>query len=161
MDWSQNAVPLKSNGSDEMDDTTAEELQAILTGSGLSFCLSSLVEAFTMIIETGAATPRHIPVNIIIPNAPSPSQPTFDDLNSMDTASSPIHRPKLIMRSPEKPPLSGMLEITVAYDEQRPRGVRVELNRTEMDGGRLDVLEEVVRRGGVLGLVGRVFASSK
>lgn len=72
------------------------------------------------------------------------------------------------MTLPEKPPISGLVEIIVAYDQSRPKGVRVEVGGgigmgLGMDMGAgvdLEGLEEVVRRGGIFGLGGRVWKSS-
>ena len=70
-------------------------------------------------------------------------------------------RPKIFMTSPERPPISGMVETTVSFDETRPRGVSVDVRggalRTDL---RMDILEEVCRRGGALSLPGRIWGSS-
>lgn len=57
--------------------------------------------------------------------------------------------------------MSGVVEITVAYDETRPRGVSVELSGAMGCDMKPDTLEEISRRGGTLGLSGRVWANSR
>lgn len=67
---------------------------------------------------------------------------------------------KIDMTSPERPPISGLVGITVAYDNTRPRGVAVSINGAMGADLKIDSLEEVCRRGGMLGLPGRVWAKS-
>jgi hypothetical protein len=64
------------------------------------------------------------------------------------------------MTSPECPPISGLVEITVGLDEMKSRGVFVDIRGALGTDLNTDVLEEVCRRGGALGLPGRVWASS-
>jgi hypothetical protein len=60
---------------------------------------------------------------------------------------------------------SGMLEISVAHDARAPKGVKVEVgNEAGLGVGagvNVDVLEEVCRRGGAMGLAGRVWAAAR
>ncbi|KAJ7690619.1 hypothetical protein B0H17DRAFT_935787 [Mycena rosella] len=118
-------------------DATEDELNAVLNGS---------------------LTPRKIPVNVSLPQRPDP---LFDPgLEAMSMA--PVdRRTQLLMTCPERPPISGVVEITVAYDETRPRGVSVELNGAMGCDLKSETLEEVSRRGGTLGLSGRVWANSR
>lgn len=67
-------------------------------------------------------------------------------------------RPKIVMTSPEHAPMSGLVEITVAYDEKRTRGISVDIRGALGADLDVDILEEVCRRGGTLGLSGRVWA---
>lgn len=64
------------------------------------------------------------------------------------------------MTSPEQPPISGLVEITVAYDSSRPRGIALSINGALGADVNVDTLEEVCRRGGLLGLPGRVWAKA-
>jgi len=73
---------------------------------------------------------------------------------------SPGLRPKIIMTSPERPPISGLVEITVSYDEKKPRGISVSVQGAMgLDIKNTD-LEEICRRGGTLGLPGRIWANA-
>ncbi|KAJ7497097.1 hypothetical protein FB451DRAFT_1210047 [Mycena latifolia] len=118
-------------------DATENELNAVLNG--------------TMI-------PRKIPVNVSLPPRPDP---LFDPgLESM-TMGPVDRRTRILMTCPERPPISGVVEITVAYDETRPRGVSVELNGAMGCDIKSEALEEISRRGGSLGLSGRVWANSR
>lgn len=64
------------------------------------------------------------------------------------------------MLSPERPPIPGQVEISVAFDPSRPRGIALNINGAMGADLNSDVLEEVCRRGGLLGLPGRVWAKS-
>ncbi|KAJ7502805.1 hypothetical protein B0H11DRAFT_1986434 [Mycena galericulata] len=86
-------------------------------------------------VLSGSITPRKIPVNI---------RSSIRGLESM-TMPPVDRRTRIIMTCPERPPMSGVVEITVAYNETRPR----------------DTLEEISRRGGTLGLSGRIWANSR
>jgi hypothetical protein len=66
-------------------------------------------------------------------------------------------RPKIVMTSPEHAPMSGLVEITVTYDEKRARGISVGVRGALGVDVNVDTLEEVCRRGGTLGLSGRVW----
>ncbi|KAK7057414.1 hypothetical protein R3P38DRAFT_3252526 [Favolaschia claudopus] len=118
-------------------DATEDELQAVLTGS---------------------MAPRKIPVNVSLPERPDP---LFDP--TLDTISIPPvdRRTRILMTCPERPPISGVVEITVAYDETKSRGVSVELSGAMGCELNSDTLEEIARRGGAFGLAGRVWASSR
>lgn len=108
----------------------------------------------------GAFVPRKIPVNVFLP---SPSaDPLFNpaDLDSISMHQMQPRRPKIVMTSPARHPISGLVEITVVYDETRPRGIAVELTGAMGSDIKHDVLEEICRRGGTLGLSGRVWANA-
>lgn len=112
----------------------------------------------------GTLTPRKLPVNITLPSL-SPQLDldpfAFDDAMTILQTSATPSRPRIAMSSPERPPMSGDVQITVEYDETRPRGVKVEVSG--MIGVELnkETMEEVARRGGVFGLPGRVWTSSR
>ncbi|KAH8093856.1 hypothetical protein BXZ70DRAFT_1001486 [Cristinia sonorae] len=122
---------------DENEDVNETDLQAILTGS---------------------ITPRKIPVNIYLPTQP-PHDPLFDapSLDPLTLSSESPRQTRIIMTSPERHPITGLVEISVAYDATRPRGVSVSVNGAMGADVDAEALEEVCRRGGVLGLPGRVW----
>ncbi|KAH9890615.1 hypothetical protein C8Q73DRAFT_704992 [Cubamyces lactineus] len=125
---------------EEPDDTTVtdDDLQAVLKGT---------------------VQPRKIPVNVSLQ-----SQPHADalfggadmDAFSLGGATSQ-RRPVIAMTTPERPPISGLVEIRVSFDPGRPRGVAVDVNGAMGVDLRVDALEEVCRRGGLFGLPGRVW----
>ncbi|EJF62647.1 hypothetical protein DICSQDRAFT_104138 [Dichomitus squalens LYAD-421 SS1] len=117
---------------DEADATvTEDDLQAVLKGH----------------IE-----PRSIPVNIRIPQP----VPPFSD-SDMDAFSLGRGHARITMTTPERPPISGLVEITVTFDPGRARGVAVDITGAVGVDLSTEVLEEVCRRGGLLGLPGRVW----
>ncbi|PCH43561.1 hypothetical protein WOLCODRAFT_103768 [Wolfiporia cocos MD-104 SS10] len=110
----------------------------------------------------GTLTPRRIPVNVYLPSMP-PTDSLFDanDLASMALSHTPqSSHAKIFMSCPERPPIPGLVEITVAFDPSRPRGIVLDINGAMGADLRADILEEVCRRGGTLGLPGRVWAKS-
>lgn len=62
------------------------------------------------------------------------------------------------MTSPARTPISGLIEITVTHDESKPRGVSVDVQGAMGYDLKPAELEEICRRGGTLGLSGRVWA---
>lgn len=64
------------------------------------------------------------------------------------------------MTSPERPPIPGLVEMTVAFDVSRPRGIALNINGAMGADLQGDALEEVCRRGGLLSLPGRIWAKS-
>ncbi|KAJ7072545.1 hypothetical protein C8F01DRAFT_973867 [Mycena amicta] len=111
-----------------------------------------------MAVLNGTMTPRKIPVNVSLPQrADAAFDPSLDPINmpSVD------RRTRILMSCPERPPISGVVEITVAYDETRSRGVSVELSGAMGCDIKSETLEEIVRRGGALGLAGRIWANSE
>jgi len=81
-------------------------------------------------------------------------------LDTMSIAHMRPRRPKIIMTSPERPPMSGLVEISVLCDESKPRGVSVEINGAMGAEIKPQDLEEICRRGGTLGLSGKVWMQS-
>lgn len=122
---------------------------------------NAATEALLQAILSGINTPNSIPVEVYLPSTFSPGLP-------FDVPTNLRQPPKISMTLPEKPPISGLVEIIVAYDQSRPKGVRVEVGGgigmglgLDMGAGiDVETLEEVVRRGGIFGLGGRVWKSS-
>ncbi|KAI1784243.1 hypothetical protein LXA43DRAFT_1101647 [Ganoderma leucocontextum] len=100
----------------------------------------------------GSVQPRSIPVNVHIPTPLSP----FAD-NDMSTY--PVGRSdaRITMTAPERPPISGLVEIGVTFDPSKARGVAVDITGAVGVDLNTEVLEEACRRGGLLGLPGRVW----
>lgn len=134
-----NSVPASAADGPGNEEATEDELQAVLGGT---------------------ITPSRIPVNVYIHNGvPVPETSVFDP-TKMAEMSVPQRVTKVFMTSPERPPISGLVGITVAYDNAKPRGVAVTVNGAMGADLKPDALEEVCRRGGMLGLPGRVWAKS-
>lgn len=116
---------------------------------------------------TGTHAPTKIPVEIYLPTSTDTFSAT--DLSFDVPAASLLHSrqpPKIAMSVPERPPISGFVEIVVSYDHTRPKGVKVAVGAgmgmgVEGSGVDLERLEEVCRRGGVYGLAGRVWKGSE
>ncbi|KAH9857608.1 hypothetical protein C2E23DRAFT_865408 [Lenzites betulinus] len=126
---------------DDLEDVkvTEDDLQAVLKGN---------------------AQPRSIPVNVSLP-APPPPNPLFSGIDmdatfALGGSATPQHA-RIVMTVPERPPISGLVEIKVTFDSVRPRGVEVVVNGAMGVDLRVDLLEEVCRRGGLFGLPGRVW----
>ncbi|KAF8995428.1 hypothetical protein BDQ17DRAFT_1392198 [Cyathus striatus] len=133
--WSKETV--KSLEQDNTcSDATEEELHAVMSGT---------------------FTPQKIPVNVFLPSTSGPSEAQALFGSELDIQP---RRPKIFMTSPERLPITGMVEITVSYDESKPRGVSVEVMGAMGADIKGDVLEEVCRRGGTLGLPGRIWSSA-
>ncbi|KAF8813664.1 hypothetical protein BYT27DRAFT_6350544 [Phlegmacium glaucopus] len=112
-------------------------------------------EADLQAILSGTFTPYRIPVNVTLP-----SGNTTDNLfGPAELDFPPPSRPKIVMTSPERPPISGLVEITVTHDETKPRGISVEIQGAMGSDLKPADLEEICRRGGTLGLPGRVWAN--
>lgn len=121
---------------------------------------SEATEQELMAILSGVTTPRKIPVNVYLPSNDTTAESLFGtSLDSMAMGQIP-RRPKIVMTSPERPPMSGLVEITIVCDETKPRGVSVEVNGAMGAEIRTQELEEMCRRGGVLGLSGKVWMHS-
>ena len=69
-------------------------------------------------------------------------------------------RPKIIMTSPERPPITGLVEIAISFDEAKQRGISVEVRGAVGADIKMDVLEEASRRGGIFGIPGRIWLGS-
>ncbi|KIY53046.1 hypothetical protein FISHEDRAFT_33972 [Fistulina hepatica ATCC 64428] len=109
-------------------------------------------ELFAVLMGTNQ--PTSIPVNVSIPLE---SDRLYEP--SMALASTSPRRPQIRMTCPEQQPIEGLVSIIVALDETRPRGVSVDISTGGMCYLSADTMEEVCRRGGTLGLPGRVWAS--
>ena len=106
-------------------------------------------------------TPHRIPVNVYLPSNDATTDSLFGaTLDTMSITHMPPRRPKIVMTSPERPPMSGLVEISVVCDDTRPRGVSVEVNGAMGAEIKSKDLEEVCRRGGVLGLSGKIWMES-
>jgi hypothetical protein len=106
-------------------------------------------------VSSGTNIPQKIPINVSL-NPPIESDNLFGPSNLDATP----RRPKIVMRSPERPPITGLVEVSISLDESRPRGIAVEVQGAMgLDTG-MDVLEEICRRGGTFGLPGRIWANS-
>ncbi|THV06767.1 hypothetical protein K435DRAFT_743329 [Dendrothele bispora CBS 962.96] len=136
--WSTEGLKFGVNESQGDEGATEEELEAVLSG--------------TMV-------PRKIPVNVTMPLHHSIPESLFE-APGLDTMSVNRCRPRIVMTSPERPPISGLVEIAVTYDERRPRGLSVDINGAMGVDFTADALEEICRRGGTLGLSGRVWAKA-
>lgn len=104
-------------------------------------------------------TPRKIPVNVFVPSYSGTPGPIFEspELNEMTPR---VCRTKIVMTSPERPPISGLVEMCVSFDETKPRGISVELNGAMGVDMKLETMEEICRRGGALSLPGRIWAKA-
>ncbi|KAG6811992.1 hypothetical protein H0H92_004957 [Tricholoma furcatifolium] len=120
---------------------TEEELQAVLDGN---------------------IHPRKIPVNVFLPSQNIVTDALFQtpDIDGISISQLPPRRPRILMTSPERPPISGLVEIVVVYDESKPRGLSVEVSGAMGSDIQTDVLEEICRRGGTFGLPGRVWSKA-
>ncbi|KZP34267.1 hypothetical protein FIBSPDRAFT_809370 [Athelia psychrophila] len=114
----------------------------------------------------GTHIPNEIPVELFFPSTSNSNFPSVSELGFDISDTVPTHNrepPKLTMTLPERPPLTGFTEVIVSYDQMKVNGVKVEVGgRMGMEGSGIDieVLEEVCRRGGALGLAGRVWKGS-
>ncbi|TFK25519.1 hypothetical protein FA15DRAFT_703621 [Coprinopsis marcescibilis] len=106
-------------------------------------------------ILTGTNLPQHLPVNIYLPHHNVSTDAMFDPL-SVSTA----HRPKIVMTSPERTPISGLVEISVALDETKPRGIDIEIRGAVGMAIKTEELEEISRRGGTFGIPGTIWQRS-
>lgn len=88
----------------------------------------------------------------------APSDVLYNAANTSVINTGESLRPKLVLSSPERPPLPGLVEITVSYDENKPKGVRVQVSGGVGSDLATDTMEEIVRRGGLFGLPGRIWA---
>jgi hypothetical protein len=102
----------------------------------------------------GNIIPHKIPVNVYIPSSSSASVPLFDPSPTSRSRAS-VH-----LTFPERS-IPGLVQISVTHDVTQHRGVAVELTGAMGADVSTDVLEEVVRRGGLFGLPGRVWARAQ
>jgi len=110
--------------------------------------------ASVLITTTGSYQPTQIPVNVYFPpESASNSESLFEPA----VANSPCMK----MTIPERPPISGLVEISVRMDLTKPKGVSVDVSGALSADLNTDVLEEVCRRGGTLSLPGRVWNGTR
>ena len=115
----------------------------------------------------GTHPPTRIPVEVYLP---TPMDTTFSTVDlSFDVpaaSTTPIRQPpKITMSLPERPPISGFVDVVVSYDLSRPKGVKVEVGGPmgmgiDESGVDVEKLEEVCRRGGLFGLAGRIWKAT-
>ena len=135
------------------DDQASEaDLQAVLAGMPPLYSCVTLV--LVLIGTAGSYQPTQIPVNVYFPPE---SAPTSESLFGPAVANSPCIK----MTIPERPPISGLVEISVRMDLEKPKGVSVDVSGALSADLNTDVLEEVCRRGGVLSLPGRVWNGTR
>ncbi|KAG6829369.1 hypothetical protein H0H87_011660 [Tephrocybe sp. NHM501043] len=139
--WTADGLTNSTNEFFKETEATEEELQAVLDGN---------------------LPPTKIPVNVFLPSQNIVTDALFQtpDIDGISIPQLPPRRPRIVMTSPERPPISGMVEITVAYDESKPRGISVDVRGAMSSDIQTDVLEEICRRGGTLGLPGRVWSKA-
>ncbi|TFK44542.1 hypothetical protein BDQ12DRAFT_673182 [Crucibulum laeve] len=131
--WTTEGLDMEHVDLPKESEPTEDELQSVLSGSFI---------------------PRKIPVNVYLPSTSG----TNDTLFGTDLET--IRRPRIVMTAPEPSPISGLIEITVSYDETKPRGIAIEVQGAMGADIKVDVLEERSRRGGTLGLPGNVWATA-
>ena len=95
-------------------------------------------------------TPNKIPVNVLI------AQPSVGP----DSLFEVRPRPRVVLISPERPPMTGLVETSIRHDVSRPRGVAVDVRGAMGADIHPDILEEAARRGGAFGIPGRLWISS-
>ncbi|KAJ8507102.1 hypothetical protein ONZ45_g10486 [Pleurotus djamor] len=92
---------------------------------------SEVTEDDLQAVLAGTLVPRKLPVNVTLPSfSQSDLDPLAlddDGLDILHTSTTPS-RPRILMSSPERPPMSGEVQITVEYDETRPRGLKVDIS---------------------------------
>ncbi|THH20790.1 hypothetical protein EW146_g649 [Bondarzewia mesenterica] len=99
-EWSTEGLLTVSQENVNTEPPTENELQAILDGT---------------------FAPLKIPVNVYLPTTfGSTTDGLFD--SGLPAPSRPL--PRVVMTSPERPPISGLVQVTVTYDATRPRGGR-------------------------------------
>ncbi|TFY58921.1 hypothetical protein EVJ58_g6110 [Rhodofomes roseus] len=154
--WTPEGLETGPMSSDIQDDEANEaDLQAVLTGEQHPYQLVIQSDH----VSTGMLTPRRIPVNVYITTSVPVSLFDPSDLSSMPLPQSAGHA-RILMSSPERPPMPGQVEIAVTFDPSRHRGVALDINGAMGAELNPDVLEEVCRRGGILSLPGRIWARS-
>ncbi|KAA1472784.1 hypothetical protein DENSPDRAFT_779182 [Dentipellis sp. KUC8613] len=105
----------------------------------------------------GTFMPRRLPVNVYLPSSPVP-HPTL--------ASSPLFPspsttpPRILLTLPERAPISGIVNILIEYDSAKPRGVSLQVQGAVGVDLSIESLEETVRRGGIWGVPGKIWAKA-
>lgn len=125
-------------------------------------CFKSICRIYSVQTTIGMNAPTKIPVNIYIPTPPVDDDQLFGTADIDIGMGLPQHTDhpttKIVLRAPEPPPGFGMFEIAVEYSSLRPRGVVLKIEGALSADIDIDMAEEVCRRGGLLGLPGRVWA---
>lgn len=151
------SAPIGGKKEDDSQQTTEDELQAVLGGKYTGYLHS--YDANSAIL--GTVTPDRIPVNVYVHNGVHTADPDpIFDPTDIAAMAIPARTTKIAMSLPERPPITGLVEVSVAYDSAKPRGVAVTVDGAMGADLNIDALEEVCRRGGALGLAGRVWAKT-
>jgi hypothetical protein len=132
--WVPEAIAGLSVTEDPDKGATEEELRAVLSGQRTKKTLFFTIPCLTC-MASGTYTPRSIPVNVYV--GPAGLGLTF----------------------PERPPMPGMVIISVNLSGAA--GATVDVQGAMGADVQMSALEEAVRRGGALGLPGRVWAASQ
>lgn len=131
--WTAEGLPSDTDVLSDDTEPTEEDLLAVLSGTNV---------------------PHKIPVNVFLLQ----SRFNAENMDGMSVVND--QRPRIFMLAPERPPISGSVGINITYDESKPRGICVEVNGAMGVDIKVDLLEEVCRRGGTFGLPGRIWASA-
>ncbi|KAK0504986.1 hypothetical protein EDD18DRAFT_320630 [Armillaria luteobubalina] len=131
--WTAEGLPSETDVLSDDTEPTEQDLLAVLGGTNV---------------------PHKIPVNVFL------LQSRFNAENMDGISVVNDQRPRIFMVAPERPPISGSVGINITYDESKPRGICVEVNGAMGVDIKVDLLEEVCRRGGTFGLPGRIWASA-
>ena len=132
--WVPEAIAGLPVTDDPGEEATEEELKALLSGQREN---PYLPLCFVLTWLSGTYTPRSIPVNVTVYDLPAGLRLTF----------------------PERPPMPGMVIISVS--PSGTAGATVNVQGAMGADVQMSTLEEAVRRGGTLGLPGRVWAASQ
>ena len=105
-------------------------------------------------------------MNVNLPTQPAPepppdplfADPPADLADAANAFNTPRRAPaRIALTAPERPPISGLVEIGVMFDPARPRGVAVDIVGAMGVDVRVETLEEACRRGVLFGIPGRVW----
>ena len=133
------------------DDQASEaDLQAVLAGMPSSLSVP----------YTSARTHRNdrfLSANTNSRQHPPESVPTSESLFGRAVANSPCMK----LTIPERPPISGLVEISVGMDLETPKGFSVDVSDALSADLNTDILGEVRRRGRILSLSGRVWNGTR
>ncbi|KZV62816.1 hypothetical protein PENSPDRAFT_590823 [Peniophora sp. CONT] len=135
-EWTPNTPSLVPNTDDTGTvNATEDELDAVLSGT---------------------VTPQKIPVTVSIHTGPASAPDSIFD----DASLTPRTRTSLLFRFPERAPITGLVDLAVSFNADKPRGVEVEVHGAPGSSLSGDTMEEIVRRGGLFGLPGRVWQAA-
>ena len=140
--WSPEDSEMPEEG--PADEVSQEEVDALLSGT---LCRPEGSSGPDGLTPTGTLSPTRIPVNMTF-EAPIPL-PLFEHQ---------LHRthPLLTMVFPSRTPGAPLINASIALDPLAVTSVRVVVNGVAVPG----FLEESVRRGGGMGLAGRLWVKS-